>query len=144
MTQLALPVNEREVNETTSTFYASLLIGFHQSWYGGLMGQDRPGFGHSALPSTIFEVQRMRAHMLAERHAWENGRVAINTAWLQIKVAVLPPAPAVAAPVHLRTAYDFATWELPTMHGKVYLCLDTLLAHLKFRSLSACVEWSPR
>ena len=144
MAHLSLPVNEREENEATSTFYASLLIGFHQFWYGGLALQDQPGFGHSALPSTIIEIERMRAHMLAERHAWENGRVAIGTAWTQIKVAVLPPALAAAAPVYLRDAYDVAPWVLPNMDGKVHLCLDTSLAYLNFRSLPACIECSSR
>ena len=117
-----------------------MLIGFNRTWWGGLPPPERPSFGHSALPSNIRDLERLRAHMLAERHAWDDGRAYLRQTWEELRNRVLPPRPTAAEPPHRHAAFEDTVWILPTMDGMIVVCCcDTSLAYRCRRRLSACV-----
>ena len=69
--------------ETVQDFYAALLIGFHECW-GQAVGLDPHGIKclppQCWLPTDLAGLERLRAHMEAERAALDRGRLAIRLA----------------------------------------------------------------
>ena len=146
MAVVGAPRTASEERESTTSFYAAMLIGFNNLWWGSLPVADRPDFGHTALPNFIVDIERMRKHMLAERHAWDDGRAVLREVFEELKERVKPPRPSVETdPAYVNAAYDRVVWLFPTMDGKSICCCDTLLSHCLRRCLPArlaCPAWS--
>ena len=117
-----------------------MLIGFHRHWWRGVpLREGRPSVGHTALPSTVFEVARMRDHMLAERYAWRDGRAAIRQAWLELKEMVVPARLDPTEPQAIHDALERTVFILPSMQG---MCARWSSCYVDLRRCcSSCVAW---